>query len=95
MECASTVPTPDFVRLARARIREAVLALQALGPKPKRPEVRAVLKACVEWFNEKDREFGNVIETEEREDICAVLAELAFVARQRSLVEEIDNWRDW
>jgi hypothetical protein len=36
-----------------------------------------------------------VIETEEREDICAALEELAFVARQKGLVAEIDEWRDW
>jgi len=66
-----------------------------LGLKPRRPQVRAILKSCVEWFNAKDLEFGNVIETEEREDICAVLEELAFVARQGALVSEIDDWRDW
>ena len=54
-----------------------------------------MLRACVEWFNEKDREFGGVIETEEREDICQVLRELAVVARQRSLAEEIDGSRSW
>jgi hypothetical protein len=57
--------------------------------------VRSILKACVEWFNKADAEAGGVIETEEREDICAVLEELAFVARQKALVEEIDTWREW
>jgi len=36
-----------------------------------------------------------VIETEEREDICEVLGEIAVVAGQRSLVDEIDDWRSW
>lgn len=88
-------PPPEFVAAARDRIRSAVLELQMLGPKPKKSEVRAVLKACVYWFNAKNREFGEVIETEEREDVCTVLEELAFVARHRSLAEEIDGWRDW
>lgn len=88
-------PPPEFVAAARDRIRAAVLELRALGQKSKKPQVRAVLKACVEWFNAKDREFGEVIETEEREDICAVLEELAFVARQRSLVDEMEAWRNW
>lgn len=48
-----------------------------------------------EMFNAKDSEFGNVIETEEREDICTVLGELVFVARQQSLIEEIGRWRNW
>ena len=88
-------PPPDFVSAARDRIRSVILELQALGPKPKKAQVRAALKACVEWFNAKDAEFGGAIETVEREDICALLEELAFVARQQSLVEEIDAWRDW
>jgi hypothetical protein len=88
-------PHPEFVTAARGRVRSAMLDLQSLGSKPKKPQVRAVLKACVEWFNAKDIEFGEVIETEEREDICAVLEELAFVARQRSLVDEIEGWRNW
>jgi hypothetical protein len=71
------------------------LILQALGPKPKKAPVRAVLKACVEWFNAKDAEFGGMIETEEREDICAALEELATVARHRSLTREVDEWRQW
>jgi hypothetical protein len=57
--------------------------------------VRAILRKCVEWFNEADKIAGGVIETEEREDICAILEEMAFVARQKSLVEEVDSWRDW
>jgi hypothetical protein len=88
-------PPPEFVAAARDRVRSAMLELQSLGSKPKKPQVRTVLKACVEWFNAKDIEFGEVIETEEREDICAVLEELAFVARQRSLVDEIEGWRNW
>jgi hypothetical protein len=36
-----------------------------------------------------------VTETEEREDICQVLEEMAHVARQKALVEEIDAWRTW
>jgi hypothetical protein len=88
-------PPPDFTMAARDQVRSVVLKLQALGPKPKKAEVRTVLKACVEWFNAKDREYGGVIETEEREDISAVLDELAFLARQRSLVDEIEGWRTW
>jgi hypothetical protein len=88
-------PPPDFVAAARDRIRTTILILQALGPKPKKAPVRAVLKACVEWFNAKDAEFGGMIETEEREDICAALEELATVARHRSLTREVDEWRQW
>lgn len=88
-------PPPDFTAAAREQVRSVMLKLQALGPKPKKAEVRAVLRACVEWFNAKDDEYGGVVETEEREDICALLEELAFVARQRSLVDEVESWRTW
>jgi hypothetical protein len=88
-------PPPEFVTAARERVRNAVLDLRALGARPRKTAVRAVLKSCVQWFNEQDRAFNGVIETEEREDICRVLLELAVVARHRSLAEEVDNWREW
>jgi hypothetical protein len=88
-------PPEDFTRTARTVIRDACLAIQKLGPKPRKAEVRAILKKAVRWFNEADERAGGVIETEEREDICAVLEEIAYVARQPALVEEIDMWREW
>lgn len=88
-------PPEEFTSAARDVIRDACIALQALGPKPRRAEVRTILKHTVEWFNEADEKAGGVIETEEREDIYAVLEEMAHVARQKALVDEIDEWRDW
>lgn len=88
-------PPVEFARAARERIHSSVRMLQALGPKPRRPQVREILKSCVEWFNAEDAKFGGVIETEEREDICAALEEIAVVARQKTLASEIDEWRDW
>jgi len=88
-------PPEDFTHRARNVIRDACIALQALGPKPRKAEVRATLKKTVRWFNEADQKAGWVIETEEREDIYAVLEEMAHVARQKALVAEIDEWREW
>ena len=88
-------PPANFTQSARQKIHETCRDLSALGPKPKKAQVRAILKGCVEWFNRADDEAGGVIETEEREDICAVLEELAFIARQKALFEEIDAWREW
>jgi hypothetical protein len=88
-------PPAEFTSAARDRLREAALALQALGPKPRKAEVRALLKATVNWFNAQDAEFGGVIETEEREDICAALEDLVAAANHQSLIEEIDEWRNW
>lgn len=88
-------PGQDFTVAARAEIRNACAALQKLGPKPRRADVRRILRNTVEWFNEADEKAGGAIETEEREDICAVLEEMAFVARQAVLMEEVDMWRRW
>ena len=88
-------PPLDFTLAARHTIHAACRDLSALGPKPKKAQVRAVLKGCVDWFNKADAAAGGVIETEEREDIVAALEEMAFVARQKALVEEINDWRDW
>lgn len=88
-------PPPAFTQMARERIHQDILKLQALGTKPKRGDVRAIFKASIEWFNAKDKEFQGVIETEEREDLFAIFEELAFVARQMPLMQEIDNWAEW
>ena len=88
-------PPPAFVVAAREQVRATTLDLKALGPKPGKAKVRAILKACVEWFNAKDVQAGGVIETEEREDICDVLYRLAVVAGHPSLTDETDRWRDW
>jgi hypothetical protein len=88
-------PSKAFTDAARKAIHDSCRQLRDLGPKPRKGEVRAVLKRCVEWFNQADRHAGHPIETEEREDVCAALAELAFVARHKELADEIDEWREW
>lgn len=88
-------PSSDFTAAARMTVRKGCEALEALGPKPRRADVRAVLKDIVHWFNEADEKAGGVILTQEREDICAKLEEIAYVARQKDLVSEIDLWREW
>jgi hypothetical protein len=90
-----SIPPIEFTQAARKTIRDACRELRELGPKPRKADVRAVLKRCVEWFNAADDSSEGLIETEEREDICAVLEEMAYVARQKSLVDEVDNWRTW
>jgi hypothetical protein len=88
-------PPAEFTEAARETIHNAYRELRELGPKPPKAKVRSILRRCVEWFNEADKAAGEVIETEEREDICAVLEEMAFVAKQKSLVDEIETWREW
>lgn len=88
-------PSAEFTDAAREKIHKACCELLELGSKPTKAKVRTILRDCVECFNEADEAAGGVIETEEREDICAALEEMAFVAKQKSLVDEIDDWRQW
>jgi hypothetical protein len=88
-------PPPAFVDAARARIQQAVNELEALGSKPKKKDVRAALRSCVEWFNIENARFGDVIETEEREDICNTIEELAFLAGHHKLIDEVGGWKTW
>ena len=81
--------------MARVVIHNTCRALCALGSKPRKPDVRRLLRDCVKWFNEADEEAGGVIETEEREDICMVLEEMVYLARQKSLSDEVNEWRSW
>ena len=88
-------PSADFTRGARKTIHDTCRALFALGSRPPKAEVRKLLRECVKWFNNADQEAGGVIETEEREDICAVLEEMAYVACKESLGTDIARWRTW
>lgn len=88
-------PSAQFTARAEAQIALTIAKLEDLGAKPKKRDARAVLRSCVLWFNGADAAAGFVIETEEREDVMRVLEELAFVARQPSLLQEVDSWRDW
>ncbi|WP_239008590.1 hypothetical protein [Streptomyces sp. Tue 6075] len=88
-------PPAAFRRAAVRRVHQACRELRNLGPKPRKPAARKVLKSLVQWFNTADRAAGWVIETEEREDIGLVLEELAHVAGHPSLVMEADEWREW
>lgn len=88
-------PPLDFTETLRASFGDATLELQGMGPKPARKDVRRVLRALVERINRLDDAHGKVIETEEREDLCTALAELAFLARHQVLIEEVRDWRSW
>jgi hypothetical protein len=46
-------------------------------------------------LNQLDETFGHVVQTEEREDICAALADLAAAARQPAVVQEVNEWPSW
>jgi hypothetical protein len=88
-------PPAKFTEAARDKIRATTVLLQGLGIKPKKREVRSILRSCVEWFNDENQTCGEPIETEEREDICQILSDLAYVAGHPTLASEIDEWKTW
>lgn len=88
-------PPAAFRDAARAKMHETCRALQALGPRPRRPDVRRLLKDFVEWFNVADAEAGEVIEIEEHGDIWEALYQMAWVARHMRVAEEFHEWRTW
>ena len=88
-------PPPEFIEAARREFHSAIIELQGLGAKPGKKDTRRVLRALVGQINALDESHGQVVETEEREDLCAAIAELAFVARHHGLAEEVSSWRTW
>ena len=84
-----------FILAARSTIREAQQELLSLGVKPRREDVRRILKRTVIWFNKSTAEAGEIVETSEREDIQTLLEEMCWSVKQQELVEEIDDWRRW
>lgn len=90
----SLIPS-KFTSDARKKVFETIRSIQALGKKPAKKLVRQALKECVLWFNDADNIHSGPIETDEREEICALLEEIAFVSKHKSLTNEIDEWRSW
>jgi len=89
------VVPPAYTKAARQQAQQTLAALQTLGDKPKRADVRKSIEALAQWFNQTDGMLGYAIETEEREDIYTFLEELCWASKQKALVRELDDWRDW
>lgn len=79
----------------RKAFREATDELTALGPRPKKRDVAAVVRRCVEQLNSLDEQYDGFIETGEREELCREIDELVYVAGLRSSAGMADRWREW
>jgi hypothetical protein len=89
-----THPSEAFAAESRAAIQDVCHALKALGPKPPRSHVRAILRGCVEWFNAANERSGD-ISTEQRTEVVNVLEEMAYLSGHRSLTDDARLWRGW
>jgi hypothetical protein len=87
-------PSETFAAEARTAIRDACHALKALGPKPPRSQVRAILRGCVERFGAATEHYRD-ISTEQRREIVNVLEEMAYLSGHRSLIDDARLWRGW
>lgn len=87
----------SFVDKARAHIQDVIKTLQALGKKPKKEAVRDIFKDSIEWFNVNGKGDGGLrlIETSERDHICAIFSEMARATGHPDLADEIHDWREW
>ncbi len=85
----SEYPPSAFADSVRLKFRDVMIELQALGKKPKRAEVRLILRELIAWLNAEDDASGNPIETVEREHIHMLLEEILHVTRQPQLLGEI------
>jgi hypothetical protein len=83
------------LRGSRKIMRQAIDALEALGPEPPEWAVLDVLRRTVEHFNALDEETDHFIDTIEREDICERLYDLVHLTGLEGLDEVADCWRDW
>ncbi len=81
-----------FIATLRKLSKTAINSARALGPKPKRKDMRAVLKTYVLGINDVNGAHGYFIETEEREDIYRFIEELCWATKQKPLLDEIDIW---
>ena len=88
-------PSAEFRDAAAERVRETYRELQALGPKPRKADVRKAVKSLLQWIKDADAAAGLVLETEERDDIYLLLEEITHVARQPSLLPEMEPWHTW
>ena len=88
-------PPSGFVDAVRGRFRDAILEMNGMASKPSKQDVHRVLRALVDQINVLDEAYGHAVETEEREDLCEALAELAFVAHRPALMDEVNKWWSW
>ena len=86
-------PPTSFRDAVIEHIRDTERELAALGPKPRRPLVRAALAALGRRIYATEAETGEwYIETEEREILSHVFESLVYAAKQPALADEIIDW---
>ncbi len=84
----------EVIEASRRIMLDTAAQLEALGAEPPGEAVLEILRQCVEAFNDLDAVHG-WIETIEREDLCAMIDELATLAGIEDADDVAGEWRDW
>lgn len=88
-------PARKAIKASRAIMKTAVKELVLLGLRAPAATKKAVLKECIEAFNDLDEELDNFIETAVREDICDEFELLVHACGLEKNQNMADEWRDW
>lgn len=86
---------PDIVTMVRLQAAALLQSLVVHGPKVPRRAAKKELSDFVVWLNTLDEDRGGLFETEEREDLMGFLEEVCWAAKQKSLVDDLDDLRTW
>lgn len=84
--------TPDQREACWQNLAQTLDGLVSLGRRGKVEDATAVLRGCVERYNELDEGF---ICTIEREELCDILYEIGELCGLVSSDDWVDEWRDW
>jgi hypothetical protein len=87
------LPSPANKRLSRRIVRDLIDDLIALEGSGDEPAMLDAFRRAVERFNATEESDEPFIETEEREDICGLLHDIAEAAGLADL--DVTSWRDW
>ena len=90
-----TIPPAGATRASRKIMGHTIERLLELGSAASETERLAILQRCIESFNELGAEFGNFIETDEREDICEEFEAIVHACGLGACKDLADRWREW
>jgi hypothetical protein len=87
-------PPTEAARASRDLMAATVRRLIDLGEAASEEARKAILRACIESFNELDAKLG-FIETVEREDICEEFEAIVHACGLGRYADLADEWREW
>jgi len=87
-------PPEEATRASRDLMAATVDRLIDLGKAASEEDRKAILRGCIESFNELDARLG-FIETVEREDICEEFEALVHACGLGRYADLADEWREW